>query len=245
MLGRRTDSGSRTLAKPLRQTAKAHAAELTLRQMDESLARGEADSGGRNKNKKRQAAHLLPDTPGMSTLDSSPQHGRRHEVITIRFSREELKEEDRRIADVLRVRMGLESQLKILKEYASDRIDEIQKYSTRLLEVNEKYLQLLELRSGAFNAEPADGSDSGFPDQAYVPQHPPYAYEGSSSGVPRYPPQKRRNASMRVTASDDDDDNDDHAMCKKDHGISSDEPLDPEIVAALQTAEENDEFEYV
>jgi hypothetical protein len=40
------------------------------------LARGEADSGGRKKNKKRQAAHLLPDTPGLSTVDSSPQHGR-------------------------------------------------------------------------------------------------------------------------------------------------------------------------
>ena len=65
----------------MRHTAKAHAAELTLRQMDESLARGGADSGGRKNNNKRPAAHLLPDTPGMSTLDSSPQPGRGHEVM--------------------------------------------------------------------------------------------------------------------------------------------------------------------
>jgi hypothetical protein len=96
----------------------------------------------------------------MSTLDSSPQQHGRHEVITIRFLREELKEEDRRIADVLRVRIGLENQLKILKEYAPDRIDEISKYSTRLLEFNEKYLQLVEQRSGgAFHAEHFSDSD--------------------------------------------------------------------------------------
>ena len=97
MLGRRQDSASRTLSKPLRHTAKAHAAEITLRQMDESLARGEVDSGGRKKNtKRRPQAHLLPDTPSMSTLSSSPHQQGRNEVITIRFSREELKEEDRR-----------------------------------------------------------------------------------------------------------------------------------------------------
>ena len=110
--------------------------------------------------------------------------------------------------------------MKILKEYAPDRIDEISKYSTRWLEVNEKYLQLVEQRSGAFHAEHADDSDSDLPEQpssdAYyggsstsVPKHPPYAYEGSSSGVPRYPPQKRR------------------------RHPELDEPLHPELAAAL------------
>ena len=47
MLGRRPDSGSRTQVKPLRQTAKAHAAEISLRQMEESLSRrGESESSG-------------------------------------------------------------------------------------------------------------------------------------------------------------------------------------------------------
>jgi hypothetical protein len=59
------------------------------------------DSGGRKKNNKRRPqAHLLPDTPGMSKVGSSPQQHERNEVITIRFAREELKEDDRRIADV-------------------------------------------------------------------------------------------------------------------------------------------------
>jgi hypothetical protein len=53
----------------------------------------------------------------------------------------------------------LENQLKILKEYSPDRIDEISKYSTRLLEFNEKYLQLVEQRSGAFHAEHFSDSD--------------------------------------------------------------------------------------
>jgi hypothetical protein len=43
----------------------------------------------------------------MSTLGASPHQQGHNEVITIRFAREELKEDDRRIADVLRMRMGL------------------------------------------------------------------------------------------------------------------------------------------
>ena len=250
MLGRRQDSASRTLSKPLRHTAKAHAAEITLRQMDESLARGEEECGGRKKNtKRRPQAHLLPDTPSMSTLGSSPHHQQGHEeVISIRFVREELKEEDRIIADVLRMRMGLETHLKMLKEFHPDRTEEISKCSSRWLEVSDKYMQLLESRSGAFNAVPVNGSDFGEPEQASSVAHESYTagvYEGSSSGVPRYPAQKRRRPVPSVTVATSDAD-DDHGMCMKSRRISSlDEPLDPEIAAALQASEEDGTFEDV
>ena len=102
---------------------------------------------------------------------------------------------------------------------------------------------MLERRSGQFNTEQAATSDSGSPEEAYVPQHSPYAYEGSSSGVPRYPPQKRRYPSQKI--ADLDVNGDDHVMHKNDGGRSLDEPLDPELAAALKACEENDNFDDV
>ena len=103
-------------------------------------------------------------------------------------------------------------------------------------------MQLLELRSGAFIAELVDESVSCEPEQA-----PSVAQEGStaevsSSGVPRYPAQKRRRprASVTVATSDDEDD---HGMRKKSGRISLDEPLDPAIAAALRASEEDGTFE--
>ena len=115
---------------------------------------------------------------------------------------------------------------------------------------------MLEQRSGAFNAEQTDDGESGFVEQEAptVPKPSPGfssgIYEGSSNGVPRYPPQKRRNAPLRVTTSDDDDNDDDidmqkKGMHKKDSRMSLDDPLDPEIAAALQACEEEDAYDIV
>ena len=117
-------------------------------------------------------------------------------------------------------------------------------------------MQLLEERSGAFNAEQTDGGDSGLVEEEAptVPEPSPGfssgVYEGSSNGVPRHPPQKRRQVALRVTTSDDDDNDDDRdmhkkAMHKKDSRMSLDDPLDPEIAAALQACEEEDAYDII
>jgi hypothetical protein len=61
--------------------------------------------------------------------------------------------------------------------------------------------------------------------------------------VPRYPAQKRRYPPQKNAYSDVN--GDDHVMHKKDGGRYLDEPLDPEVAAALKACEENDTFDDV
>jgi hypothetical protein len=144
--------------------------------------------------------------------------------------------------------MGLESHLKMLKEYHPDRTEEISKYSNRWLEVSEKYMQLVELRSGAFTAVPADGSEFGEQEQGLADANNSSTagvYEGSSSCVPRYlAPKRRRPRPAKTIATSEDED--DKGMRTKSGRISSlDEPLDPEIAAAILASEEDGTFEDV
>ena len=241
MTGRRQDSVSRTLPKPLRQTAKAHAAEITVRQMDESLSRGENDAGGKKK-KKKQPAHLLPspDTPGISSI-CTPQEDQREGTITIRFEREPLNKEDTQIADIVRVRLGLDKHLAMLKENCPDKVDEIRKYSMRWLEVNELYMRLVESRSGLFSntgkamEEGAVAAESAEDDIVDLG-----VYEGSSTGVPKhFQPQKR---TRRIKAVDDSE-NESANHSKRPRTL--DEPLDYEIAEALRQAEASGAFDEV
>ena len=85
---------------------------------------------------------------GSSSSSSTPMV----EDKTIRFDREPNPAEDRKIADVLRVRLGIEQHVKLLKELRPERVDEIRKYEDRWFEVNATYISLVEQRSGILGA---------------------------------------------------------------------------------------------
>lgn len=67
------------------------------------------------------------------------------EDITIRFARDPLPEED---TDVLRVQLGLEKQINMLKEVRPERVEDIRRYEDRWLDVNAMYIALVAKRSG-------------------------------------------------------------------------------------------------
>jgi hypothetical protein len=141
--GRRSDghSKAKTLAKPLREAAIEHAKEITQQQMADSLDQGRK---GKTKKKKKVPAHLLEQgSPEFSELGDSSSF--REEPIQVQFSAKEPSLEERRFADVIRLRLAYEHEIKMYGDNDEYK-DQLAAAKIEWLKINDLYKKLLQAR---------------------------------------------------------------------------------------------------
>jgi hypothetical protein len=156
--GRRSDghSNARTLPKPLRQAAIEHAKVITQQQMANDVQQGVKGK----KKKKRAPAHLLNQgSPEFSELGDSLSN--REEPIQIQFSAKEPSVEERRFADVIRLRLACDHEIKMYgddPEYE----EELAAAKTQWIKTNKLYKKLLQERIEGHNTEGVSQEVTGF-----------------------------------------------------------------------------------
>ena len=140
-MGKRSDGSSKTLPKPLRETAIQHAKEITQQHMLDSL-----DHGKKTKKKKRKVPpHVLDmGSPELSELGDTASF--RDEPIHIEFSAKEPSAEDRRFADVIRFKLVCEAELKMYRVSEEFR-DQVTATRKEWIKANTLYKTLLQQRS--------------------------------------------------------------------------------------------------
>lgn len=149
MTGRRSDghSKAKTLPKPLRQAAIEHAKEITQQQMATDVQLGVKGK----KKKKRTPAHLLDQgSPEFSELGDSMSN--REEPIQIQFSAKEPSVEERRFADVIRLKLACEQEIKMYgddPEYE----EELAAAKAQWIKTNKLFKKLLQERIDGRNTE--------------------------------------------------------------------------------------------
>jgi len=135
------------VAKPLREAAIEHAKEITQQQMADSLEKGRK---GNTKKKKKVPAYLLEQgSPELSELGDSASF--REEPIQVQLSAKEPSLEERRFADVIRLRLAYEHEIKMFADNDEFK-DELAAAKTGWIKINSLYKKLLQARIDAADA---------------------------------------------------------------------------------------------
>jgi hypothetical protein len=162
--GKRSDGGSKTQPKPLREAAIQHAKEITQQHMLDSL-----DQGKKTKKKKRKVPpHVLDmGSPELSELGDTSSF--REEPIHIEFSAKEPSAEDRRFADVIRFKLACEAELKMYGDSEEYR-DQVTAAKKEWIKANTLYKTLLQQRSSVLGTPP-DVIEDSYVGAAAAPQY--------------------------------------------------------------------------
>jgi hypothetical protein len=218
VVGKRSDGHSKTQPKPLRNAAIEHAKELTQQQMADGIDKG------RKKKKRKNAPHLLDQgSPDFSELgEDSASY--RDQPIQIQFSAKEPSAAERRFADVIRLRLACEAEMKMFadNEEYKDLYEDAKK---QWISTNSLYKKMLQERIALGNDEPSSSREEG--------KHPNQSYNSSVEKLA--PPQKRRRL---VVEEDEDSPKDSSSTSRLQDGLYCkpvpQADLEPEVLEAMR-----------